>query len=275
MAWLPAAEIAGTLALRPYVFAFLAAYLVLAARDLGGRGAAALLAWGAAVAFAAEYASTRVGVPFGLYHYTGDTHGAELFLSNVPAFDSLSFPFLAYAAWCVARWAWPGARPVPTVGAAGILMMLLDVVIDPLAVRGDRWFLGRVFYYPEGGVYFGVPLSNFAGWVLVGWAIVGGYVAAGRVVARRAALARRGPPGLGVLLYYGILAFNLVMTAWIGEPILLGAGILIHGAVFLLLWTVRRGQGDPRREAPRGREPASRQPGSRMKASSKGDRARR
>ncbi len=48
------------------------------------------------------------------------------------------------------------------------MMMLLDVVIDPLAVRGDRWFLGRVFDYPSGGVYFGVPLSNFAGWLLVG-----------------------------------------------------------------------------------------------------------
>ncbi|HET9314736.1 MAG TPA: carotenoid biosynthesis protein [Vicinamibacteria bacterium] len=252
MTWFPAEQIAGTVALRPYVFAFLAAYLALAARDLGCRGAAALLAWGTAVAFAAEYASTRVGVPFGLYHYTGDTRGAELFLSNVPAFDSLSFPFLAYAAWCVARWARPGAAPIPTVAAAGLLMMLLDVVIDPLAVRGDRWFLGRVFYYPAGGVYFGVPLSNFVGWVLVGWAIVGGYVAAGRAGAGRAALARRGPPGLGVLLYYSILAFNLVMTAWIGEPILFAAGILIHGAVFLLLWTVRSGRGEARTHAPCG-----------------------
>ena len=60
---------------------------------------------------------------------------------------------------------------------AGVLMMLLDVVIDPLAVRGDRWFLGRIFYYAEAGVYFGVPLSNFAGWLVVGWVTVGGYLA--------------------------------------------------------------------------------------------------
>lgn len=248
-------EIVGTLVLRPYVFAFLAAYLVLASRDLGPRGAAGLLVWGTAVAFAAEYASTRTGVPFGLYHYTGATRGAELFVSNVPAFDSLSFPFLAYAAWCVARWVRPVAGPVATVAAAGLLMMLLDVVIDPAAVRGDRWFLGRIFFYPAGGVYFGVPLSNFVGWALVGWAIVGGFVAAGRAAVRGGARWAPGSPGLGVLLYYSILAFNLAVTAWIGEIALLAAGILIHGAVFLILWGVRRTSGAALAMARRG--PAS------------------
>lgn len=240
-------ELAGTLVLRPYVFGFLAAYLVLAVRDLGPRGAAGFLVWGFAVAFAAEYASTRIGVPFGLYHYTGATRGQELFVSNVPFFDSLSFPFLAYAAWCAARWAWPGASLARTAAAAGVLMMWLDVVIDPAAVRGDRWFLGRIFYYPDGGVYFGVPLSNFAGWMLVGWAIVGGYVLVTR--GRRPS----GSPGLGVLLYYGILVFNLAVTLWIGEWALLAVGILLHGMTFLLLCSVGGDLGtasERRRPAP-------------------------
>jgi putative membrane protein len=228
----------GTLVLRPYVFAFLAFFLVAGGRDLGLGRALGFVAWGFAVAFTAEWASTRVGVPFGLYHYTGQTRGAELYLSNVPFFDSLSFPFLGYAAFCLARWALPGAGGVSLVGLAGILMMLLDVVIDPLAVRGDRWFLGRIFYYPHGGLYFGVPLSNFAGWVLVGWLIVGGYVAAtrGRISAPGA---RAGGPGLGVALYGGVLVFNLAITAWIGERALLIAGTLLHFGAFLLLYCVR------------------------------------
>ena len=85
-------------------------------------------------------------------------------------------------------------------------MMLLDVVIDPLAVRGDRWFLGRIFYYAEAGVYFGVPLSNFAGWLIVGWVTVGGYVAA------TGKTDRPGAPALGIGLYYGVLLFNLAIT---------------------------------------------------------------
>ncbi len=231
--------LAGTLALRPYVFLFLAAFLVAAGRDLGPARTGAFLAWGFLVAFAAEAASTRVGVPFGLYHYTGATRDVELFVSNVPFFDSLSFPFLAYAAWSLARGALGEARPLASVGLGAALMMWLDVVIDPLAVRGDRWFLGRIFYYPAGGVYFGVPLSNFAGWFAVGTLIIGGYVLAARG-------ARRGSPALGALLYAGILAFNLAVTAWIGEWALLAAGILLHAVAFLVLYGLSAARGRAR-----------------------------
>jgi len=225
--------LARTVLLRPYVFVFLAVFLVLAGRDLGWRRAFGWLGWGWAVAFAAEYASTRIGIPFGLYHYTGETAGRELFVSNVPFFDPLSFPFVAYASYCLARWALGQARGwAPAL--AGALMMLVDVVMDPLAVLGERWFLGRVFYYEEPGIYFGVPLSNFAGWFLVGWAIVGGYL---RAVGRP--LEALGSPLWGIGLYYGIALLNLSMTAWIGERALLGAGILVHVAVFLLVYVLK------------------------------------
>src|SRR5262249_17392998 len=136
----------GTICLRPYVVMFLMVFLVVATRDLGAGRAAWFLVWGYAVAWVAEWASTGVGIPFGLYHYTGVTKGVELYVSNVPFFDSLSFPFLAYAAFCLSRRALAGRQRPVIVGLAGILMMLLDVVVDPLAVRGDRWFLGRIFY---------------------------------------------------------------------------------------------------------------------------------
>jgi putative membrane protein len=106
------------------------------------------------------------------------------------------------------------------------------VVIDPLAVRGDRWFLGHVFSYPAGGVYFGVPLSNFVGWLLVGWATVGGWVAAGE--------SGSGSPVLGVALYYLVLLFNLGVTFWIDEWALGGVGIVVHMTTFLLVYSVSR-----------------------------------
>jgi putative membrane protein len=136
----------GSLLLRPYVFIFLLIFLVAGVRDLGTRRTVLFLAWVWTLAFVAEFASTRIGIPFGLYHY-----GQELFIADVPFFDSLSFTFLAYASLCLARAILsshaslnsrsPGLTPARSVVLAvvsGIVMMLLDVVIDPLAVRGDR-----------------------------------------------------------------------------------------------------------------------------------------
>lgn len=214
-----------TVLLRPYVFAFVAAFLAAGLADLGWRRTLGFAIWVWPVAWLSEFASTQVGVPFGLYRYTESTRGQELFIANVPLMDSLSFTFLAYAAFCLARVVLKGRPASPTALAlvAGLLMMLIDVVIDPLAVRGDRWFLGRIFYYPEPGVYFGVPLSNFAGWCLVGMVGVGGYLA----VAGGA-----GAPTLrlwpGVALYYAVLGFNLTMTAWIEEWFLFAIGVTLH-----------------------------------------------
>lgn len=227
----------GTVLLRPYVFGFLAVFLAAGALDLGWRRTLRFAAWIWPLAWVAEFSSTRIGIPFGLYHYTEATLGRELYVADVPFMDSLSFVFLAYASFCLARVAVAG-RVVSGLRLAmlsGLLMMALDVVIDPLAVRGDRWFLGRIFYYPAGGLYFGVPLSNFAGWWLVGALGVGGYLWwAGGACGRR--------PGPGVALYYGVLAFNLALTAWIGEWPLLAVGIGLHGVVAAALGALRRAE---------------------------------
>lgn len=251
--------VTGTLLLRPYVFAFLVFFLAAAGMDLGWRRT---LGFGASVwpvAWLAEFASTRVGVPFGLYHYTGITRGRELYIANVPLMDSLSFTFLAYASFCLARAALAGRRvPVWTQAlVAGVLMTALDVVIDPLAVRGDRWFLGRIFYYPDGGAYFGVPLSNFAGWTIVGAVSVGIYFIVG---GARPAQPEGGLTGVhgapvavsrlgarvwpGVALYYVVLGFNLAVTAWIGEWVLLAAGGVLHAVLVVTLRLTRRTRGE-------------------------------
>ena len=233
----------GSLTLRPYVFLFLVAFLVAAVRDVGW--ARTLLFGGVVwpIAWLAEFASTRIGIPFGLYHYTGLTRGRELYIANVPFFDSLSFTFLAYASLCLARRALT-TRPAPAgvvAVLAGFLMMTLDVVIDPIAVRGDRWFLGRIFYYPDGGAYFGVPLSNFAGWWLVGTVAIAVYAACAGSAATRG----RSRPTGGIALYYTVLAFNLAVAGWIGEWWVLAAGLALHTALAGVLWMMARRTPEP------------------------------
>jgi putative membrane protein len=223
----------GSLRLRPYVFGFLAVYLGAAVAAWGWRRALAFLGLAGGLAFAAEWSSTRVGVPFGLYHYTGVTRGQELYLDNVPFFDSLSFAFLAWASLGLARRLTRRRPrgPGPVAALSGVLMMWLDLVIDPLAVLGDRWFLGRIFYYPDPGWYFGVPLANFAGWAILGTAITAAWLALEpRIGGRPPAWAARVPgrEWHPVALYYLVLAFNLLITAVVAGPGLFWAGVLLH-----------------------------------------------
>ena len=247
----------GTLVLRPYVFAFLLLHLVGATALLGWRrtGLFTLITWG--VAFAAEHTSIRTGIPFGWYYYIPRTADRELWIAGVPFFDSLSFSFLLVASYGLAWFLLAGSRPVgaPPVDPARevvgshprpgrvrhlalstCLFVLIDAVIDPVALRGDRWFLGQIYGYPEPGVYFGVPLANFLGWGVVGITATALYHVWER---RRGELAAASFTGWAVLcpgLYYLVLAFNLAVTSALGEWRLLLSGILI--TLPIILWTL-------------------------------------
>jgi uncharacterized membrane protein len=247
----------GTLLLRPYVFAFLACYLLLATWQVGAGRTLIFLVSGYLVAWLAELSSIHSGFPFGLYFYIPATLDRELWVAGVPFMDSLSYVFLAYASYSMALLAlgqgrWQGWRfsleddPALLLSwrsaiLGAVLMMTLDVIIDPVALRGYRWFLGQIYGYPEPGFYFGIPLANFAGWLLVSLVLIRllqlflAYLPAGAFWD----WGRRDFPGralLGPGLYLGILAFNLSITLMIGEPALFFAGAFIY--LPFLTWLV-------------------------------------
>ena len=248
----------GTIALRPYVFIFLGVYLLLATWQWGAGRAAAFLILGYLISWAAELCSIHFGLPFGEYLYIPATLDRELWVAGVPLMDSLSYVFIAYASYCLAllalgrgRWqgwgfhledeaAWQLSRRTLILGAA--LMVSLDIVIDPAALRGYRWFLGQIYGYPEGGVYFGVPLTNFAGWFLVALILIRAlqYLAHPAPVPGRVwDWGRRIFPCqalLGPALYLGILGFNLGVTFLIGETCLGWVGVFIY--LPFLTWLV-------------------------------------
>src|SRR5215467_13752032 len=175
-----------TFLLRPYVFMFLVSFLIIGRLLIGWRRTLVFLLAGWITAFLCEFSSTRIGVPFGFYYYNGSTVGQELYITNVPFMDSLSFTFLLFASYCLAlvfllpSVAGPAQRRLELVldpnvrtSWASLLLTatfltLIDVVIDPVALRGDRWFLGQIYGYQDPGLYFGIPLLNFAGWAVVG-----------------------------------------------------------------------------------------------------------
>jgi putative membrane protein len=226
----------GTLALRPYVFVFLGVYLLLATWHLGlGRAFIYLIA-GYLIAWTSEFCSIHTGFPYGQYIYIPATRGRELWVAGVPFMDSLSYVFLSYASYSLALCLLSPRQPggdgfrldesrTQTSGRtlilASLLFVALDVVIDPVALQGYRWFLGQIYGYPEPAAYFGIPLSNFAGWLVVGAIMIrtlqavthlgpGNFRDRGRRDFSGRAL-------LGPGLYFGILGFNLAVTFAIGE----------------------------------------------------------
>lgn len=213
----------GTCTLRPYVLAFLASYLIIAPADLGRLRALLFMIWAFAVAFAAEWSSTRSGLPFGLYTYNQATRAEELFLSDVPFYVPLSYVFVLFACYCMGRIFGRGSRARVLLWSA-LAIVLLSAVMDPAAVQGERFFLGPIYRWAKPGPYFGVPWSNFAGWVIVTVVVVAGYDrlrGADRVTPRLARIA-------GALLYLGLVVFQFVVLCWLGELALAGAGAAVH-----------------------------------------------
>src|SRR2546426_10867965 len=91
-----------TIVLRPYVFAFFPAFLLAGRGDLGWRRTLFFGAWVWPLAWLAEFASTRIGVAFGLFPFPGTARGPEVYVGHRPLMDSLSVTFLAYAGFCLA-----------------------------------------------------------------------------------------------------------------------------------------------------------------------------
>jgi putative membrane protein len=254
-------QLAHSLLTRPYAFAPFAVYLLIASWHLGARRSLWMALVGYLIAWASELSSIHIGFPYGLYEYKHDALRDDLCVFGVPFFDSLSYVFLAYFAWSSALFllsplvyrggfdlqiAETRARRrsfgVLLVGAW--LMTWLDVAVDPVACRGDRWLLGQIHAYAAPGAYFGVPFTNFAGWFLVGNLIVFAFQRIDEhfdgepTRLDRFEQRVKGQALLGPLMYFAIAAFAIVISLSIGELALFWSSLFVQLPV--LVWMLAR-----------------------------------
>ncbi len=113
--------------------------------------------------YAIETTGVVTGFPYGAFYY-GDSLGPRV-AGLVPYLLPLSWVPLVLGAVAATAPATAPAGKLPRRRAlwvlyAAVLLTLVDVVLDPGAISLGFWV------YPEGGSYYGVPVTNFLGWLL-------------------------------------------------------------------------------------------------------------
>ncbi len=125
---------------------------------IGTRAAIGLFAVLGIYALVIETVAIITGFPYGHFDYS-EHLGFKLF-GYVPWTVAFAWTPLAIGAWAVA--AQFASNVLVRIAVGTLLLTLFDLVLDPGAVYINFW------QYPEGGVFYGVPMSNFAGWLLTG-----------------------------------------------------------------------------------------------------------
>ena len=210
-----------------------------AAYALSPRNAGVFFAISAVVSWIFEQAGVSTGFVFGPYHYT-DVLGPKL--GDVPVLIPGAWFAMIYPSYVIAgllvdgrpygtRGSWARVVWLAAVGAA--VMTAWDVVVDPI-LSGPGF---RAWIWEQGGPYFGVPLRNYAGWLVTTFVVyllyraweLGSPAPAGQLAAAGSMAA-----WLPLVAYGAMLAANLVSSgppelAVIG-PFVMGVPLLAAGA---------------------------------------------
>lgn len=184
---------------------------------LGPKSAAASLLALSAFGYAIETMGVATGFPYGAFYY-GDALGPKL-AGLVPYLLPLSWVplVLGVAAATASRRKVRVPRRVLHVLSATMLLVLVDGVLDPGAAALGFWV------WPEGGIYYGVPLTNYFGWFLSSSVAAAILLAIGRRRWGRAVP----PPGMldslvvAMAFWAGVAVFSGLFF-----PAVLGAGLL-------------------------------------------------
>lgn len=208
---------------------FCAAALLHAAATHGPLAALRVAVVAGGIGLLAEAVGVATGFPFGSYAYAG-TLGWQLL--GVPVVVPLAWTMMAWPALLAARTLvaagepgasrWPRWAVVP-VGAW--LLASWDLFLDPQMVEAGHW----AWAFPEPGLpgVPGIPLTNYAGWLLVATLLVAtlDQVTPDRRLPRREHLVP------AVLLGWTWLGSTLANLAFFDRPAVAVYGFVAMGVV--------------------------------------------
>ncbi|WP_286671073.1 bisanhydrobacterioruberin hydratase [Haloglomus halophilum] len=161
----------GVLNFNPYLIIFgtlvMRLPLVAGLAPLVGRRAAAGLLLLTAYSYGIEYVGVLTGFPYGSFEYGVDL--GPMLLDTVPlGLPVFFFPLVVNAyLLCLLLLGPRTESALVRLPAVIAVVLLMDLVLDPGAVALTFWT------YDPAGAYYGVPWSNYAGWVLSATVAVG------------------------------------------------------------------------------------------------------
>jgi putative membrane protein len=217
------------------VVLFAATSLTHAAATRGVRAAAALLVVAGGLGLLAEAVGIRTGFPFGTYTYA-DTLGPKLL--DVPVVVPLAWTMMAYPCLLLGR-RLAAAGGGSAVGRrarvallGGLALAAWDLYLDPQMVEAGHW----TWRFPDPALpgVPDIPVTNYAGWVLVAVTLVAGLDAlvdgpldtAEEPDPRAGAAAERLP---AALLAWTWLGSGLANLAFFGRPAVAAYGLVAMG----------------------------------------------
>ncbi len=159
------------------------------------------------------------GFPYGHFGYS-EHLGSKLF-GLVPWTVAFAWPPLMFAAYAVS-YNLTSSRILRIV-LTTLILTAFDLVLDPGAVTLNFWS------YPAGGIYYGVPASNFLGWLFSGF--IGSLIFEGFITYIKPLLPA--PAQLTVSAVF-IIFFWTALSAFAGllVPALIGASIFAGSVLF-------------------------------------------
>lgn len=248
------------------ILSALAFAVVHGSRVYGVHGMLVFAAMCLGVGGAMETMGVGTGFPYGHYQFL-PLMGPQVL--RVPVLLGLAYIGMAYVSWMVARLI-VGATVTRIADLRGLLVPLVaSVVMTAWDLAQDPvWStLLHAWRWRDGGAWFGVPLSNYAGWLLTVLLI---YAAFGIYLARTPSIAgeARKTDGRAAIVFYAACAAGNVLQMlrpqaqavvadptgrlWHTAAILRASAavsICVMGGFAMLAWMrVRRMQADPIRD---------------------------
>lgn len=107
--------------------------------------------------WALEAMGVATGIPFGGYHYTDRLQPQ---IANVPLLIPAAWLMMLPPAWAVAHSVTGKGQRAAGVVVSALAFTAWDLFLDPQMVAWGFW------QWEQGGGYFGIPWSNFVGWML-------------------------------------------------------------------------------------------------------------